>query len=181
MCPPRSFPSCCTRVSLTSHLIPSLWLLHVGLSSSRQWRSSNICRAIPSSSAQGAGRPRIAALTGSSAAGQVRISLIKLGNTLDFSNGATDNPFSFLPVTPFYFFVVLSLFRLRLPNSIQFYLLSGADGHCASLYPNSPQVAVNKQVEGKGGVTITVEAIEVKEERRRSEEEEEKFLIGRVW
>jgi len=46
------------------------------------------------------------------------------------------------------------------------------------------------EAEGKGGVTITIEAIEVKEERRRSEEErkkrkkmgfEEYTFIGRVW
>mmetsp|Transcript_13153 Transcript_13153/g.23843 ORF Transcript_13153/g.23843 Transcript_13153/m.23843 type:complete len:288 (-) Transcript_13153:259-1122(-) len=43
---------------------------------------------------------------------------------------------------------------------------SGADGHCASLYPNSAQVvespggrAVYLAAEGKGGITITIDAI----------------------
>jgi 6-phosphogluconolactonase len=43
---------------------------------------------------------------------------------------------------------------------------SGADGHCASLYPNSPQVTVSPgnsaaylPAEGKGGITITIDAI----------------------
>jgi len=43
---------------------------------------------------------------------------------------------------------------------------SGADGHCASLYPNSKQVVVSPgasraylPAEGKGGITITMDAI----------------------
>lgn len=49
---------------------------------------------------------------------------------------------------------------------------SGADGHCASLYPNSPQVTYSASpgsvnintraylpAEGKGGITITIDAI----------------------
>jgi 6-phosphogluconolactonase len=43
---------------------------------------------------------------------------------------------------------------------------SGSDGHCASLYPNSPQVIGSPggshaylPAEGKGGITITIDAI----------------------
>ena len=43
---------------------------------------------------------------------------------------------------------------------------SGADGHCASLYPGSPQVTCSPgstnaylPAEGKGGITITIDAI----------------------